>query len=117
MRTPLDMLYGRINGFTKHEIARRTVPCYKYVIEPNGQELQVCLLVDTKYLYRWPYGNDKGVKTLARKAEVLKGEMEHLRLREFQPGICKYVKKQNQEEAPGRPRPRRRRRPELGRGR
>jgi len=99
MRTPLDVLYGRINGFTKHEIARRTVPCYKYVIESNGQELETCLLVDTKYLYRWPYGNDKSVKTLAKKAAVLKGEMEHLRLREFQPGICKYAKKQKPEEA------------------
>ncbi|MBO0708227.1 MAG: hypothetical protein J2P43_03980 [Candidatus Dormibacteraeota bacterium] len=100
MRTPLDMLYGRINGFTKHEIVRRTVPCYKYVIEPNGQQLEVCLLVDTKFLYRWPYGNDKSVKTLAKKAAVLKGEMEDLRLREFQPGICRYAKKQKQEAPP-----------------
>jgi hypothetical protein len=95
----MDMIQGRINGFTKHEIVRRTVPCYKYVIEPNGQQLEVCLLVDTKFLYRWPYGNDKSVKTLAKKAAVLKGEMEDLRLREFQPGICRYAKKHKPEEA------------------
>jgi hypothetical protein len=96
MRSPLDVLYGRIGGFTKHEIVRRTVPCYKYVIEPGGEELEVCLLVDSKYLYRWPYSNGKGTKALAQKAACLRGEMEHLRLREFQPGICRYVTKDGQ---------------------
>jgi hypothetical protein len=98
MRTPLDMLYGRIGGFAKHEIVRRTVPCYKYVIESDGQELEVCLLVDSKFLYRWPYPNDKSVKTLAQKAACLRGEMEHLRLREFQPGICRYANKKPEEQ-------------------
>ena len=33
-----------------------------------------------------------GMRGLELKARFLRGEMEHLRLREFQPGICRYVK-------------------------
>ena len=29
-------LRSRVNGIPKSEIARRTVPCYKHVIEPDG---------------------------------------------------------------------------------
>ena len=91
MRTPLDVLFGRVNGFTKMEIARRTVPCYKHVLEPEGERLAVCLLVDSGLLYRYPYEEAGGIGSLAIKARYLKGEMEHLRLREFQPGLCRYV--------------------------
>jgi hypothetical protein len=91
MRSPMDMLFGRVNGLSKKEIVKRTVPCYKNVIEPDGERLALCLLVDSKYLYRYPYENVRGVKSLAIKARYLKGEMERLRLREFQPGICRYV--------------------------
>lgn len=91
MRSPLDVLLGRVNGFTKREIARRTVPCYKTVIEPEGERLALCLLVDSRYLYRFPYERVRGIRSLAIKARYLKGEMEHLRLREFQPGLCRYV--------------------------
>ena len=95
MRSPIDVLRGRINGFQKTEIARRTVPCYKYVIEPEGERLALCLLVDSKYLYRYPFDNSGGTKSLAAKARFLAGEMEHLRLREFQPGLCRYVSPQS----------------------
>jgi hypothetical protein len=91
MRSPMDVLRGRVNGLTKTEIARRTVPCFKYVLEPEGERLGLCLLVDSKYLYRYPHQATTGIRSLAIKALYLKGEMEHLRLREFQPGLCRYV--------------------------
>jgi hypothetical protein len=92
MRSPIDVMMGRINGMAKTVIARRTVPCYKYVIEHDGEErLALCILVDSMYLYRFPFESSKGTKSLAIKSRFLKGEMEHLRLREFQPGLCRYV--------------------------
>ena len=93
MRSPIDVLAGRVGGFQKMEIARRTVPCYKHVIEKDGEKLAVCLLVDSGKLYRFPFENMKGIKSLAVKARYLRGEMEHLRLREFQPGLCRYVER------------------------
>ena len=89
-------LSSRINGVHKSEITRRTVPCFKYVIEPDGERLALCLLVDSKYLYRYPYESTKGLRSLAVKARYLKNEMEHLRLREFQPGLCRYVHTRDQ---------------------
>jgi hypothetical protein len=80
-----------VGGLTIREIARRTVPCYKYVLEPEGQRLAVCLLVDSRYLYRYPFEDLHGTRGLEAKARYLRGEMEHLRLREFQPGLCRYV--------------------------
>lgn len=96
MRNPIDVLSGRVGGFKKMEIARRTVPCYKYVIEENGEHLALCLLVDSGKLYRFPYEDAKGIKGLAIKARFLRGEAEHLRLREFQPGLCRYVERADQ---------------------
>jgi hypothetical protein len=93
MRSPVDVLAGRVSGFKKIEIAHRTVPCYKHVIEKDGEHLAVCLLVDSGKLYRFPYENVKGIKSLGIKARYLRGEMEHLRLREFQPGLCRYVER------------------------
>jgi hypothetical protein len=73
------------------------VPCYKHVIAPEGENkggsLAVCLLVDSGKLYRFPFEDAKGIKGLAIKARFLRGEMEHLRLREFQPGLCRYVER------------------------
>jgi len=89
----MDVLAGKVGGFTKMEIARRTVPCYKKVIEKDGEMLQVCLLVDSGKLYCFPFEKLKGIKSLERKARFLRGEMEHLRLREFQPGLCRYVER------------------------
>lgn len=92
MATPFTLVRRNINGVPKRDIARRTVPCYKFVLEDGDEEeLKVCLLVDSKYLYRFPFEKESGFKALATKARYLKGEMEDLRLREFQPGICKYV--------------------------
>ena len=93
MRSPVDVLLGRVGGFTIREIARRTVPCYKYVVEDEGgrEQLAICLLIDSRYLYRYPFEDRKGMRALSTKAAYLRGEMEHLRLREFQPGICRYV--------------------------
>ena len=91
MRTIGQVLNGMVGGFKKSEIARRTVPCYKHVIEPDGERLEVCLLVDSGKLYRFPYENLKGIRSLEVKARYLRGEMEHVRLREFQPGLCRYV--------------------------
>ena len=91
MRGPIDVLRGRVGGFRKMEIARRTVPCFKHVIENDGEQLSLCLLVDSGKLYRFPYETVKGIKSLDVKARFLRGEMEHLRLREFQPGLCRYV--------------------------
>jgi hypothetical protein len=96
MRTPIDVLAGRVGGFKKMEIARRTVPCYKKVIEKDGEQLEVCLLVDSGKLYRFPFENLRGIRSLERKARYLRGEMEHLRLREFQPGLCRYVESARQ---------------------
>ncbi len=96
MRSPFDVLRGRVNGLATAEIARRTVPCYKYVLEREGEQLAVCLLVDSKYLYRYPYERSKGTRSLAIKSRFLKGEMEDLRLREFQPGLCRYVRPRTQ---------------------
>jgi hypothetical protein len=93
MRSPIDVLKGRVGGFTKMEVARRTVPCYKKVLEKEGEMLEVCLLVDSGKLYRFPFEDLRGIKSLERKARFLRGEMEHLRLREFQPGLCRYVEK------------------------
>ncbi len=90
------MLRGRVGGFDKMEIARRTVPCYKHVIEKDGEKLAVCLLVDHGKLYRFPYETAKGMRGLEVKARFLRGEMEHLRLREFQPGLCRYVERAEQ---------------------
>jgi hypothetical protein len=92
----MDVLAGRVGGFTKMEIAHRTVPCYKHVIEKDGERLSLCMLVDSGKLYRLPYEKDKGIKSLAIKARYLRGEMEHLRLREFQPGLCRYVERAQQ---------------------
>ena len=89
----MDVLAGRVGGFTKMEIARRTVPCYKKVIEKEGEVLEVCLLVDSGKLYRFPFEEQRGIRSLATKARFLRGEMEHLRLREFQPGLCRYVER------------------------
>ena len=91
MRSPIDVLRGRVGGLTKMEIVRRTVPCFKNVIEPDGERLALCLLVDSGRLYRFPYENTRGIRSLAIKARFVRGEMEHLRLREFQPGLCRYV--------------------------
>jgi len=96
MRSPISVLKGRVNGMYKRDIARRTVPCYKYVTEPDGDRLALCMLVDSRYLYRYPYEEVKGMKSLAIKARYLKGEMEDLRLREFQPGLCRYVRPRDQ---------------------
>jgi hypothetical protein len=91
MRSPIDVLKGRVNGLYKSEIVRRTVPCYKYVVEAEGERLALCLLVDSRYLYRYPFEATRGTRSLAIKARYLKGELEDLRLREFQPGVCRYV--------------------------
>ena len=96
MRSPIDVLAGRVGGLKKMEIARRTVPCYKHVIEKDGEKLALCMLVDSGKLYRFPYENALGIKGLAIKARYLRGEMEHLRLREFQPGLCRYVERADQ---------------------
>src|ERR1700693_4794276 len=96
MRSPIDVLSGRVSGITKAEIARRTVRCYKHVIEKDGERLALCLLVDSSKLYRLPYEDVKGIKSLEVKARYLRGEMEHLRLREFQPGLCRYVERADQ---------------------
>ena len=95
MRSPIDVLLGRVGGLTKMQIARRTVPCYKHVIEKDGEaRLALCLLVDSSKLYRFSFENVKGInKSLEVKARYLRGEMEHLRLREFQPGLCRYVER------------------------
>jgi len=93
MRSPIDVLVGRVGGFKKMEIARRTVPCYKHVLEKDGEKLSVCLLVDSGKLYRFPYESSRGIRSLVIKARYLRGEMEHLRLREFQPGLCRYVER------------------------
>ena len=89
-------LSSRVNGVHKREITRRTVPCFKNVIEPDGERLALCLLVDSKYLYRYPYEKVDGLRSLGVKARYLKGEMENLRLREFQPGLCRYVSPRDQ---------------------
>jgi len=93
MRSPIDVLAGRVGGFKKMEIARRTVPCYKHVLEKDGEKLSVCLLVDSGKLYRFPYESSRGIRSLVITARYLRGEMEHLRLREFQPGLCRYVER------------------------
>jgi hypothetical protein len=97
VRSPVDVLTGKVGGFKSMEIARRTVPCYKYVIEEDGQKkLALCLLVDSGKLYRFPFEDLKGIESLEAKARYLRGEMEHLRLREFQPGLCRYVERTDQ---------------------
>ena len=93
MRSPIDVLSGRVGGFTTTEVARRTVPCYKHVIEKDGERLALCILVDSGKLYRFPYEDVKAMRSLEIKARFLRGEMEHLRLREFQPGLCRYVER------------------------
>ena len=87
---------GRVDGFKKIEIARRTVPCYKHVLEKDGEQLSLCLLVDSGKLYRFPFENMNTIESLTVKARFLRGEMEHLRLREFQPGLCRYVERADQ---------------------
>src|SRR5258706_7511316 len=93
MRSPIDVLSGRVGGFTTAEVAKRTVPCYKHVIEKDGERLALCVLIDSGKLYRFPFESVKGIKSLEIKARFLRGEMEHLRLREVQPGLCRYVER------------------------
>lgn len=95
----MDVLMGRVDGLEKREIARRTVPCYKWVLEPQGTELEVCLLVDSKRLYRYPFENLRRMAGLRAKGRYLRGEMEHLRLREFQPGYCRYLSQAKDQQA------------------
>ena len=102
MRSPKDVLLGRVGGFTIKDIARRTNPCYKRVVAPDGSEkLEVCLMVDARYLYAYPY-ELRGLKSLVAKARYLTGDMEHLRLREFEPGICRYVNARDEAAAAAR---------------
>ena len=96
MRGLMDVLAGKVGGFKKMEIARRTVHCYKRVIEKDGEMLALCLLVDSGKLYRLPFEDAKGIEGLEMKARYLRSEMEHLRLREFQPGLCRYVERADQ---------------------
>ena len=97
MRSPVDVLTGKVGGFKSMEIARRNVPCYKYVIEKDSRKkLALCLLVDSGKVYRFPYEGLRGIKSLEAKARYLRGEMEQLRLREFQPGLCRYVERTDQ---------------------
>ena len=96
MRSPIDVLMGRVGGFTTMQVARRTVPCFKHVIEKDGERLALCMLVDSGKLYRYPYEDVKGIRSLEIKARYLRGDMEHLRLREFQPGLCRYVERADQ---------------------
>jgi hypothetical protein len=96
MRGLKDVLTGTVGGFKKMEIARRTVPCYKRVIEKDGEKLALCLLVDSGRLYRFPFEDAKGIEGLEIKARYLRAEMDHLRLREFQPGLCRYVERADQ---------------------
>jgi len=96
MRGLMDVLAGKVGGFKKMDVARRTVPCYKRVIEKDGEKPALCLLVDSGKLYRFPFENAKGIEGLEIKARFLRGEMEHLRLREFQPGLCRYVERADQ---------------------
>lgn len=106
MRSPIDYVLQRVGGMKITEVARRCVPCYKYVIEPGGEKrLALCLLVDHFRLYRFPYEDPKskigiarramGMRGLELKVRYINGEMEDLRLREFQPGICRYVRQQS----------------------
>jgi len=106
MRSPMDWIFQRVGGFKIREVARRCVPCYKYVLEPEGQKLALCMLIDHYKLYRFPYDDDDALFGIAREATgmrgleikvgYLRGEKEHLRLREFQPGICRYVKSEQE---------------------
>ncbi len=93
MRSPIDHLRGRANGVPIREITRRTVPCYKHVEEDGEERLAICLLIDSRHLYRYPFENAGLARSLAIKAQYLRGEMEHQRLREYQPGHCRYVKR------------------------
>jgi len=98
----MDWIVERVGGFKIRGVAMRCVPCYKYVLEPEGQKLALCILIDHYKLYRFPYDDDNalfgiakeatGIRGLEIKAGYLRGEKEHLRLREFQPGICRYVR-------------------------
>jgi len=92
MRSPADIVRGRIAGMGTVDIARRTVPCYKYVKQGRNESLAVCLLVDSKYLYRYPYENLRGITALTVKARYINGEMEEHRLREYMPGHCRHVR-------------------------
>jgi|SRR2546421_4956219 len=92
MRSPINVVMGRVGGFTIREIARRTVPCYKNLVEGDEERLALCLLVDTTKLYSFPHEGLRGIKSLSAKAPYLSGDREHLRLREFQPGLCRYVR-------------------------
>ena len=102
MRSPREYIFQEVGGFKIAEVARRCVPCYKYVLEDDGRRLGLCMLIDHYQLYRFPYEDSGGLAGMSREAmgmrglqlktRYLKGEMEHHRLREFQPGICRYVR-------------------------
>ncbi|HVB77818.1 MAG TPA: hypothetical protein VNI34_08475 [Candidatus Nitrosotalea sp.] len=92
MRSPLDVLLGRYAGLDRRQITRRTVPCFKNVLEGDAEQLQLCVLVDGLWLYRWPHEDAPIGRDLTLKSKLLQGQMEHLRLREFQPGLCRYVR-------------------------
>ena len=81
-------------GSQKMEIARRTVPCYKHVIEKDGEKL--ARLPAGRLRQALPLSvreRRRASQGLEIKARFLRGEMEHLRLREFQPGLCRYVER------------------------
>ena len=102
MPPPVDYVAHRVGGVKIRGFARRGVPCNKYVIEEYGPRLGRGMRIDHFKLYRFPYEDSSalfgiarkgvGMRGLELKARFLRGEMEHLRLRGFQPGICRYVK-------------------------
>lgn len=110
MRSPLDYIFQRVGGLKISEVARRCVPCYKNVVERDGSEhLGLCMLIDHHNLYRFPHEDAAtrsgiareatGMSGLELKVKFIRGDMEHLRLREFQPGFCRYVNSRHSEKS------------------
>src|SRR5205809_4447824 len=67
MRSPIDVLAGKVAGLKKMEIARRTVPCFKHVLEKDGEQLSLCMLVDSGKLYRFPFEAAKASRALTSR--------------------------------------------------
>ena len=96
------MLLKKVGGFRVREVSRRAFPCYKFLVKDDGRrDLALCLMVDRRFLYLFPFEDKVNNKfaALELKARYLRGQMEHLRLLEVEPGVCQLSESTQQTSA------------------
>src|SRR5256885_325670 len=74
MRSPMDVLAGRVGGFTKKEGARPTGARFKKGIEKGGEGPPGCPLGGSGEVYRLPLAGQRGIQSPAPQAPLFRGE-------------------------------------------